>query len=244
MDAKPNKDALALTAGDKAVLALALMLPTAVTWVYFVWLNGADKALQQEAYAVGKTIQFALPLAWVWLIQRQRPWPKVPSIGNAALGIVFGLIVAAVMQAIYHAVPQVFDAPAAEARKKVESFGISSTAAFIVFAVFVSAIHSLLEEYYWRWFVFGQLARGCRLPLAIAVSSIGFAAHHVLVLGLYFGYSGSTWPLTWLFAAGVAIGGAFWAWLYWRSNSLIAAWSSHALVDASIFAIGYRMITS
>jgi len=231
-----------LTGWDRAVIAVALVLPTAITWIYFVWLNGADKLIQQGAYGAGKTIQFALPLVWVWLVQRERSWPKVPSIGNAAIGIAFGLMVAAAMQAVYSAVPQVFDAPATEVRKKVESFGISSPAAFIVFAVFVSAIHSLLEEYYWRWFVFGQLARGCKLPLAIAVSSIGFAAHHVLVLGLYFGYSGPTWPLTWLFAAGVAIGGASWAWLYWRSNSLAASWLSHAIVDAAIFAIGYKMI--
>src|SRR5689334_17468948 len=90
-----------LTALDRAIVAVALVLPTAITWVYFVGLNGADKALQQAAYAVGKTIQFALPLVWVWLVQRQRSWPKAPSIGNAVIGIVFGLTVAAAMYAIY-----------------------------------------------------------------------------------------------------------------------------------------------
>jgi membrane protease YdiL (CAAX protease family) len=237
-----NRNAPPLSNADRAVIAVALVLPTAITWIYFVWLNGADRQLQQGAYAVGKTIQFALPLAWVWLVQRQRPLPRLPSAWSAATGALFGLVVAAAMQAIYHAWPQVFDAPAAEVRKKVESFGISSPAAFIVFAIFVSAIHSLLEEYYWRWFVFGQLARGCKLSTAIAVSSIAFAAHHVLVLGLYFGYSGPTWPLTWLLAAAVAIGGAFWARLYWRSDSLAASWISHSIVDAAIFAIGYKMI--
>jgi membrane protease YdiL (CAAX protease family) len=158
------------------------------------------------------------------------------------VGIAFGLVVAVGMQAIYSAVPQVFDAPGAEVRKKVQSFGISSPAAYVLFAVFVSAIHSLLEEYYWRWFVFGQLARGCRLPIAIAVSSVAFAAHHVLVLGLYFGYAGPTWLLTWLFSLAVAIGGAFWAWLYRASDSLAASWLSHVCIDAAIFVIGYKMI--
>jgi membrane protease YdiL (CAAX protease family) len=236
------KNELRLTVSDRAIIAVALILPTAITWVYFIWLNGADKQLQQAAYAIGKTIQFGLPLVWVWLVQRQRSWPQLPTAWSFITGIVFGLILAAAMQAIYSAVPQFFDAPAAEVRKKVESFGISSPAAFVLFAVFVSAIHSLLEEYYWRWFVFGQIVRGCKLPMAIAISSIGFAAHHVLVLGLYFGYSGPTWLLTWLFAAAVAIGGAFWAWLYWRSDSLAASWLSHAIVDAAIFAIGYKMI--
>jgi membrane protease YdiL (CAAX protease family) len=231
-----------LTPADWAVIVIALMLPTVITWVYFILLNGADKSLQQGAYAIGKTIQFALPIAWVWLVRGERQWPRLPTGWSVAVGIGFGLIVGTAMQAIYYAAPQVFDAPAFEVRKKVESFGIGSPAAFILFAVFVSAIHSLLEEYYWRWFVFGQLARGCRPPIAITVSSVAFAAHHVLVLGLYFGYAGPTWPLTWLFAAAVAIGGAFWAWLYRTRDSLAAAWLSHVCIDAAIFAIGYKMI--
>jgi membrane protease YdiL (CAAX protease family) len=237
-----NAQGRPLSRADWTVIVVALASPTAITWVYFILLNGADRSLQQGAYLIGKTIQFALPIVWVWLVQRDRQWPRVPSAWSVAVGIGFGLIVAAAMQVIYHSVPQVFDAPGAEVRKKVESFGIASPAAYLLFAFFVSAIHSLLEEYYWRWFVFGQLARGCRLPIAIATSSVAFAAHHVLVLGLYFGYSGPTWLLTWLFSLGVAIGGAFWAWLFHASDSLAASWLSHVCVDVAIFVIGYKMI--
>ena len=134
-----------------------------------------------------------------------------------------------------------FDAVAPLVREKVHGFGVHTLAAYLLLALFYSLIHSLLEEYYWRWFVFGQLSRGCNLPLAIAIASLGFAAHHVLVLGHYFGWVS---PLTWLFSASIAIGGAFWSWLYHRSNSLLAPWLSHALIDAAIFAIGYDLITA
>ncbi len=111
--------------------------------------------------------------------------------------------------------------------------------AYVALAVFYSAIHSLLEEYYWRWFVFGQLARLIDWRPAAIISGLAFAAHHVLVLAKYFGY-GSPW--TWLFALGIAIGGAVWAWLYRASDSLAAVWLSHALVDAAIFGLGYVII--
>jgi len=127
----------------------------------------------------------------------------------------------------------------AAVRTKIQSFGASSPAIYLLLAVFYSAIHSLLEEYYWRWFVFGQLSRLCRLPSAIVISSVGFAAHHVLVLQLDFGWFS---PFSWLFALAIIIGGAFWAWLYRASNSLAAVWISHALIDAAIFAIGYTML--
>src|SRR5436190_7589858 len=105
-----------LTRADWAVIVVSLVLPTVITWVYFILLNGADKQFQQGAYAVGKTVQFALPIVWVWLVQRERPWPRLPSGWSVAVGIGFGLIVAAAMQAIYYAAPQVFDAPAFEVR--------------------------------------------------------------------------------------------------------------------------------
>lgn len=232
-----------LTSADRAILAVALILPTAITWIYFIWLKDAPQIVQQVTYGVVKTIQFGLPAVWVLLVQREHPAFRPPGSWSLIVGVLFGVAVAAAMIVLYYFVLNpagLFAGPSAAVRTKVTSFGISSPLAFLLFGVFVSAIHSLLEEYYWRWFVFGQLARGCRLPTAILISSLGFAAHHVLVLSLYFGW---TAPLTWLFSLAIAIGGACWAWLYYKSDSLAAPWLSHALVDAAIFAIGYQMIT-
>jgi uncharacterized protein len=234
-----------LTFADWIVVALSLLLPTAVTWLYFIALDGAEKSLQQGAYAIGKAIQFALPVAWVCFAQRQWPTISRPKTWSLIVGLFSGLAIGAAMLVLYLAVLRpagLFEGPTATVRAKIESFGAGSPVAFVVLALFYSAIHSLLEEYYWRWFVFGQLARGCKLPLAIAVSGVGFAAHHVLVLGHYFGYFGSSSTFTWLFTLAIIIGGAFWAWLYRASGSLAGPWLSHALVDASIFAIGYQML--
>lgn len=233
-----------LTTADRIAILAAVVLPTAVTWLYFIALDGADARLQKTAYAVGKTVQFALPAVWVWLVQRQRPRWAAPPRWSLIIGLLFGLAVAAAMAGLYFGVLKpagLFDQPAAVIRAKVESFGATSPLLYLLLALFYSAIHSLLEEYYWRWFVFGQLARSCQPATAISLSAVAFSLHHVLVLAHYFAWSS---PLTWLFTLGVIVGGAFWAWLYQRSNSLAAPWLSHALVDAAIFGIGYQLITS
>jgi hypothetical protein len=230
------------TTSDRIAILVALVLPTAVTWLYFVALDGAPAALQQTAYGVGKAIQFGLPIVWVALVQRRRLDILVFSRSGHGLGLHFGLVVGVAIAGLYALVLKplgAFDEPAEAVRGKVASFGVHSPAAFILLAVFYSLLHSLLEEYYWRWFVFGQLDRWLPLPGAIAVSSLAFAAHHVLVLAHYFSWSS---PLTWLFAGCIAVGGAVWAWLYRRSGSLLAPWLSHALVDAAIFAVGYDLI--
>jgi membrane protease YdiL (CAAX protease family) len=231
-----------LTTADWAVLGAAMLLPTAITWVYFIELAQATPAVRQTAYAIGKSIQFGLPVVWVWLVQRRRPaWPR-PRGADLAIGAAFGLGVAVAIGALYLGVLKpsgTLAGPATAIKAQVRSFGADSPAAYLLLAAFYAAIHSLLEEYYWRWFVFGQLRRGTPLAAAIPISSVAFAAHHVLVLGDFFRAS-PHW--IWLFVAGVTIGGAFWAWLYQRSGSLYAVWLSHALVDAAIFAVGYELI--
>ena len=224
------------------IVIFALLLPTAVTWLYFIALAHADPLLQKLAAGIGKAIQFALPAIWIWQIQRQRLALKRPTAGGLPIGAAFGLAVAGAMAVLYFAALKpagTFDEPAKAVREKLAAFGATSPPAYLVLAVFYSAVHSLLEEYYWRWFVFGQLRKLLSLPAAIGVSSIGFALHHVLVLALYFGWQS---PWTWLFSAGVAVGGAVWAWLYHKSGSLYAPWLSHALVDAAIFAIGFDLL--
>ncbi len=121
---------------------------------------------------------------------------------------------------------------------KLTAFGIRGLSAYVLLAAFYSLVHSLLEEYYWRWFVFGRLREAIPWQAAVAVAAVGFTGHHVIVLGTYFGWAS---PATWLFSAGVALGGAFWAWLYQTSRSLLGPWLSHALVDAAIFTVGYSL---
>jgi len=119
--------------------------------------------------------------------------------------------------------------------------GASAPLAFLALATFYSVLHSLMEEYYWRGFVFSELATMMPSDAAIALSSVAFMAHHVILLWLYFR---STWWLIPLLSAGVAVGGGLWAWLYRKTASLLGPWLSHMLVDAALMAAGWAMIRS
>lgn len=230
---------------DAAVIAVAVVFPTLVTFLYFVVLARLSPGVQQTAYAVGKWIQFALPVVWVFYMQRQRfRWIR-PTGAGMVLGIGFGLAVLAAMMGLYHlwlkpigymaASGQVVEA----IQQKIRELGLDSTVKYVGLGVFYSIVHSGMEEYYWRWFVFGQLRRLVSLRAAIVISSLGFMLHHILLLGTFFGY---TAPATWLFSLAIAVGGAFWAWLYHQTNSLYAPWISHLLVDAAIFTLGFDMV--
>jgi membrane protease YdiL (CAAX protease family) len=63
--------------------------------------------------------------------------------------------------------------------------------------------------------------------------------HHILLLAVYLGWSS---PATWVFSAAVAVGGAYWAGLYQRSDSLWGPWLSHLVIDAAVFMVGYDLV--
>lgn len=233
---------------DRAALAFALVFPTVITLLYFVVLARWLPGVAVFAYAPLKLCQFAFPLWWVFVRKREAlagaPATNKPQYSSSlALGFAFGLAVMLAMLAGYAWWLKplgLFDGHVlAQIKAKTASFRLSSPAAFFACAAFYALVHSLLEEYYWRWFVFRQCRGLWRLPAAISVSSLGFAAHHVIVLGEYFGFDG---PTTYVFALAVAMGGAAWAWLYEKFSTLLGPWLSHLLIDAAIFMVGYDLL--
>jgi CAAX protease family protein len=235
-------EVLTMTGMIWPAIVFALAFPTLLTWVYFIALAGEPAAVQQTAYTTGKLIQFAFPVFWAWFYRRRSLAFPQPRLAGVLEGLVFGAIVGGGMLAAYHfwlKPTGFFQAAAEPILAKLTGLGLLTPTAFIVLGIFYSLAHSLLEEYYWRWFVFARLSEVTRLPIAIAASSLGFMAHHVVVLATYFGWAS---PATWLFSGAVAIGGAVWAWLYHRSQSLIGPWLSHLLVDAAIFTVGYDLV--
>ena len=124
--------------------------------------------------------------------------------------------------------------------RKLEGFGLATPAGFVLLTVFLALIHSLLEEYYWRWFVFGWLRRLLPLLPALLLSSVAFMSHHVIILAVFF--PGQFWTATVPFSLAIAGGGFVWAWLYDRTGSLYAPWLSHLIIDLAIMAVGYDMV--
>jgi len=229
---------------------LALLYPVAYTYVYFVAVAGTAQSIQQIVYGSGKALQFALPLLWIgwlWLCgwHRAKMNPesaRLTTSQSLAIGIGFALatvLAIGLIGGLWLLPAGYLDLAGRAIREKISQFGITTPGRYIALAIYYSVVHSFLEEYYWRWFAFRLVRRFTPLIPAAIISGLAFSSHHVLVLGIYFGW---TSPLTWLTGGSVAVGGAFWAWLYARSGRLWIAWLSHTVIDLGVFAMGYWMI--
>jgi uncharacterized protein len=220
----------------------ALAYPMVITWGYFVLAQKYSTGAQQSIFLVVKVIQFAFPVLWVAYVLREPLRTGKASKQGLLLGAAFSILVVGAGWALFNFVLRdtaLFVAARPRIEAKVRGFGIDSLWKYAVLAGFYSLCHSLLEEYYWRWFVFRQLRHFTPLWPAIVVSALAFMGHHVIVLQQFFQEAPG---LAWLLSAGVALGGAFWAWLYERTGSIFGPWLSHLLIDAGIFWIGYDLI--
>jgi membrane protease YdiL (CAAX protease family) len=225
-------------------LAIALAIPTLFTWLYFVLADNLPGGAQRTIFLFVKIAQFAFPAIWVWAVLREKAWRNAISARGAGLGAGAGVCIVAVGLFLYVFILRgtpLFNEASGLILEKLIDFGINRPWKYAALAIFYSLFHSLFEEYYWRWFVFGQLRRFVNFWPAALVAAAFFAGHHIIVLAAYFGAAS---PLTWLFSTAVAVGGLFWSWLYERSHSLVGPWLSHLLIDAGIFAVGYDIIRS
>ncbi len=122
-------------------------------------------------------------------------------------------------------------------RDRLEFFGIHTPLTYLAWCVFLAGLHSLIEEFFWRWFVFDTLRTLVSRPMAYLLAGFSFALHHYVICWEYVSPVGAI-----VFGTCVGVGGLIWCWMVERQGTLAGAWLSHALVDAAIFIVGYRLL--
>ncbi|MFO0969762.1 MAG: CPBP family intramembrane glutamic endopeptidase [Gemmataceae bacterium] len=229
------------------ILLLAMAWPSLMSWMETGWILPTPEAersrLQTNLFVFGKVFQFALPVVFVLLTQPALLWPRRPRAAGLGAGALFALVVAGGMALLYFGFLRdtpLFEATAGKMREWLHKFGLDNAGGFLTFAVGLSVVHSLLEEYYWRWFVFGRLRGEMPWLGAAAVSGLAFMSHHVIVLTYYL--PGYFWIGVAPFSLCVAVGGFVWAVLYHKYDNLYAAWLSHLLIDAAIMGVGWDLL--
>jgi membrane protease YdiL (CAAX protease family) len=215
-----------------------MTLPLAAALFYFVIFS--EHAFARVIYAGTKLFTVVWPLAAVLLVLRTG-LPRLElrdrrHLRALPLGLVTGVLIAgATFALVATPVGAMAEASAADIRRKAEELGILEH--YWSFAIFLSVLHSLIEEYYWRWFVFGHLRRATGRWTAHAAAAAAFASHHVVITTQFF-------PVAWgfLFGALVGAGGLVWSLMLERQRTLSGIWLSHMLTDLGILTVGHKLI--
>lgn len=223
-------------------VALGLLFPGTITWLYFfVWPGTTGTTV---LYATNKLFMAVFPFLLMKLVLRRPLGLTREHVKHQTAAAISGLVLLALVLVAYAVLfrgsrilagvpPAIF--------AKATMLGIATPAKFLAFALFMILINSALEEYYWRWFVFGSLRDLVPTWVAVTVSSLGFTFHHVVVLGSFLRPE-DFWTAALGFSACVTAGGVIWALLYHRSGSIIGPWISHVLADLAVIVVGFDML--
>lgn len=226
---------------DLAALLFAMLFPTLAAWLYFVVFT--DRTTLPTVYSLSKVVQFSFPLVWTLALGKghlpRMKWTPQALREGLGTGLVMSLGLVLLYAAARGQGPLLQEARP-RILLRVQSIGADTPFRFLWLVLFLSIIHSLLEEYYWRWFVFGGLQQRMKVTSAVLLSSLAFTLHHVIVLHAFLGPQ--FWMVTLALSMVVTFGGALWAVVYRRCRHLAAPWVSHVLVDLTILAIGYDLI--
>lgn len=218
----------------------AMLGPLLGAYVYFVLFQASSEA--QFFYLVTKIFTVVWPLFCYLLLFRSEGRVTPFTLGRLRLQILPGMLSGVsivVLMYLFLLTPlgrEVFAARAA-ITEVTQRMGVLHY--YIPFALFLSTLHALIEEYYWRWFVFGGLSRLLPERSAHLLAALSFMAHHVIVISRYFDPG-----ITVLFSLGVAVGGLIWSFMYRKFNALGASWISHMIVDLGIMSVGYMILNS
>ncbi len=241
-----------VNAEQQAAYVLGKIIQFGFPLVFLVYLGRRAHARgeRKRTYAAHAPVGELTPDRRDWNVSLESEWRdprwlqlRRPHFSGLRPALYFALAVVILMLGVYFGVlrgSSLFAETPARLQRKLQEVGMDTPARYVLLALFVVAAHSLLEEYYWRWFVFGGLRQFLSLAPAMILSSLAFMAHHVVVLYVYL--PGRFWSTALPFALAVAVGGAVWAWLYERTGSIWSPWLSHLLIDGAIFVIGWDLL--
>ena len=220
-----------------SILALALLVPVPTAAVWAGMIAFPDRPLGVALFALGKVWMLAFPLWWQWRVDREPMRPR-PSWRGVGVGLASGLAIAAgIVAAAALGADRLIDVGVM--RDRLGRVGLLEPGRYLVGAAYWTVVNSLLEEFVWRWFVARHAARLMPAGLAVLFSAAAFTLHHLVAMAVY-------WPPATVALAGlgVAFGGAVWSVLLARYGTVWPAYVSHALVDAAVFGLGYRLLFS
>lgn len=106
-------------------------------------------------------------------------------------------------------------------------------------SLYISFVNSLLEELFFRGFLFLNLKNTARRGFAYGFSAGAFALYHVAMMIGWFGI----W-LWLLVMAGLLVGGLIFNWLNEKLDSIYPSWLVHMCANFAINTIGFLLLNA
>ena len=223
----------------RAALALALLVPapTLGALAAFVISPGTSGP---SIYLAAKVWIGLLPLVWLLRVDREPVSHSPLDRGDRRRGLTIGLLLGLAMGAVILGAWEAFgrDLLDVERLRQVErDAGLTTGTRYIAFSLYIILVNSMLEEYVWRWFVYGKCEVLVGRRAGVVLSALFFTLHHAVTFSVQM----DTLPAA-LASLGVFVAGLCWSGCYSTFRSIWPGYVSHALADVAGLWIGWRIL--
>lgn len=215
----------------------ALVVPLLASLIYFVFFPGTW--FGKACFGLVKIHLIVWPVIGTVFILREsmrRPAPCWKIRFHTLIpGVLIGAtVVAAMFVLMLTPIGDIVRSSGGRIREKVDDLGVLEH--YVSFSIFISIINSIIEEYYWRWFAYGNIRRVMPLIWAHVVAAVAFSAHHIVVVSQFF-------PIGFALFVGcsVGVGGLIWSLMYQKYNTILGPWICHIIIDAGFLWIVYDL---
>jgi uncharacterized protein len=175
------------------------------------------------------------PVIW-WVGIEGKPISIVPPkrfdwLTGSVIGLLlFGVILAAYWLFLRHWIDVV------SLRQRLQSIADITPLSFQVGGVYFTLINALIEEYFWRWFIYSRLREVVSDIWAVVVSAVFFTMHHTISLAVF-----TDWRVTVVGTLAVFAAGVIWAEYYRRYRSVWSNYLSHAMADLALHIAAWQI---
>jgi len=182
-----------------AVLVLSLLVaPLIARWWFYPHMPFGRIVRMPLVVVAGQAVAYLLILAYMYILvtrERRRPdflaaihwnWPS-----NVAVYVLAGVALSLALQGLAHLLPMPKELP-------IDSFFRTPAEAWALGILSVT-LAPLVEELFFRGFLYPVLARSLGLPVAVFLTALGFALLHEAQLGFAWG------PVLVIFLVGIIL---------------------------------------
>ena len=184
-------------------------------------------------------ITFLLFYGWLLFFSlynlRKKQQQNIINAKSILVGCISGLIcLAAIYGTIYFLENSVFNLT--ELRELLIEWNFTGANVFWLVLILI-IINPILEEIYWREFMFGELESKLGATISISITAFFYSLYHSM--SVYFIFS---FPFNILAVLPVFLAGVMWGFFRYKLKSIIAPIISHVLADLGIMLVYINLI--
>ena len=215
---------------------LCIILAALVCCGIMAWVDG----VLMPGYVLKSVIKLVLFLACPFVLSRmdkQIAFAELFRVQKNAIvrPILLGVGLYAVILCAYFLVRNVFDFSNI-AGSLTQNVGVTKEN-FLFVAIYISFVNSLLEEFFFRGFVFTNLKTLYSRKFTHLFSAVVFALYHVAMMIGWFSL-----PMFLLCMAGLTAGGLIFNYLNEKQGNIYASWFVHMFANFAINTIGFMLL--